>query len=347
MAQPGGYYMRVKIFMNTAGSNIERDILRNMHNGISQIHIPADRKEQRRLKAINKEKGLGFDVQYDYSERHTSCDCAVMYGSWKPERSNIHHIVRTSIVEKSKSFICIETPLLNRKVFEENEYRRVAVNGFLNRDAYFGPNVNYPNDRLKKLGIIFNGWNRNKGDKIVIAMQLNGDASLRHNDINEWCYNTVDKLLTLTDRPIEIRLHPALSDKGLGNHDELLRYFNYSKKNYSNVTFVKGKDVSWKDQIRNAYCVVAYTSGLAIDAVIQGVPVIACDEGNFAWNVGETRLTNIENLQLADDSIVQQWLQNLSYCQWTFAEMESGKVWSHLKPGIEESIREWKECNPS
>ena len=337
--------MRVKVYMNTAGSNIERDILRYMYDGITRIHIPNNQKEQRRLKTMNKEKGLGFAVQYDYGERHTNCDCAVMMGSWKPDRSNIHHIVRTSIVEKSKSFICIETPLLGRKVFEPNQYQRVGVNGFLNRDAYFGVDMNYPADRLRKLGITFNGWKLNKGNKIVIAMQLNGDASLRNNNINEWCYNTVDKLLTLTDRPIEIRLHPALSAKGLVNHDELLRYFNYSQKDYSKIKFVKGTDISWEKQIDNAYCVVTYTSGLAIDAVVQGIPVIACDEGNFAWNVAETKIDNIENLRLADADIVQQWLQNLAYCQWTQDEMQTGQVWSHLKQGVEDSVKEWMTCN--
>ena len=337
--------MRVKVYMNTARENIERDILRYMYDGITRIHIPNNQKEQRRLKTMNKEKGLGFAVQYDYGERYTNCDCAVMMGSWKSSRSNIHHIVRTSIVEKSKSFICIETPLLGRKVLEPNQYQRVAVNGFLNRDAYFGADIDYPDDRLRKLGITFNGWKLNKGNKIVIAMQLNGDASLRNNDINQWCHNTVDKLLTLTDRPIEIRLHPALSEKGLVNHDELLRYFSYSQNDYSKIKFVKGADISWEKQIADAYCVVSYSSGLAIDAVVQGIPVIACDEGNFAWNIAETKIDNIENLRLADADIVQQWLQNLAYCQWTQDEMQTGQVWSHLKQGVEDSVKEWMACN--
>jgi hypothetical protein len=345
MALRGGFYMQVKVFMNTAGTNTERDILRHMHDGITQVHVSKDYQEKRKLKAINKEKGLGYGVQYDYGERYSKCDCAIMMGSWKPDRSNIHHIVRTSIVEKSKSFICIETPLLGRRVLEPNKYQRVGVNGFLNRDAYFGPDIDYPNDRLQKLGIAFGGWKRNTGNKIVIAMQLSGDASLRHNDINEWCYNTVDRLLKLTDRPIEVRLHPAISEKGLGNHDELLRYFSYSANDYSRVKFVKGRDVPWEKQIKDAYCVVTYTSGLAIDAVVQGIPVIACDEGNFAWNVAETKLNNIERLKLADDDVVQQWLQNLAYCQWTADEMQSGQVWNHLKPGVEESIEEWSSCN--
>lgn len=333
--------MKVKVFMNSAGTNYERDVLRNMHDGITEFLVPKDRKELKEWKKINKELGRGVGVDYDYGEKYSGCDVAVMLGSWKPERSNIHHIVRTSIVEKSKSFICIETPLLGRKVNKPNTHHRVGINGFLNRDAIFGDEKDYPIDRLRDLGINYNGWKRNNGSKIVIALQLAGDASLRHNDINDWCWDTVQTLRTHTDRPIEIRTHPAMSEKAWGNHENLFRRFLF--ESVSNISFVNGRDVPWEKQIKDAYCVVAYTSGLSIDAVIHGIPVIACDEGNFAWNVGERKLQNIESLQLEREENVQQWLQNLAYCQWTPQEMESGQCWSHLSSSIEKVLKEAEE----
>lgn len=330
--------MKVKIFMNSAGTNREREVLRMMYNGIKEILIPKDNKVLKEWKRINKEIGRGAGVEYDYGERYSGCDVAVMLGSWKPERSNIHHIVRASIVEKSKSFICIETPLLGRKVHKDNEYFRVGINGFLNRDAIFGEQIDRSADRLNKIGIKYNGWKRDCGDKIVVALQLAGDASLRHNDINEWCWDTVNTLRLYTNRPIEIRTHPAMSEKGWGNHEELFRRFLF--ESVPNVSFVNGKDVSWETQIKNAYCVVAYSSGLSIDAVISGIPVIACDEGNFAWNVAERKLANIESLNLEKEENVQQWLQNLAYCQWTPGEMETGECWSHLSSSIEHVLKD-------
>jgi hypothetical protein len=167
-------------------------------------------------------------------------------------------------------------------------------------------------------------------------LQLAGDASLRHNNINEWCKDTVNKLRQHTERPIEIRTHPGISLKGWDNHEDLFRDFCFN--NYKNVSFVNGRETSWERQILDAYCVVTYTSGLAIDAVVNGIPVIACDEGNFAWSVAERKLENIENLNLASDSVVHQWLRNLSYCQWTPEEMESGECWNHLYSCVEESL---------
>lgn len=330
--------MKVKIFMNTAGHNHEREILRMMYDGIRDRVVPKDKKAIREWKRINKEQGRGAGVEYSYDEKMSSCDLAVMFGSWKPERSNIHHIVRTSIVQSDTPFICIETPLLGREVFKPNKHQRVGINGFLNRDAIFGEEQNYPGDRLQELGIEYKGWRKNKGSKIVIALQLAGDASLRHNDINQWCRDTVDTLRQYTDRPIEIRTHPGISAKGWGNHEELFRDFLF--KGYKNISFVNGRETPWEQQILDAYCIVAYTSGLSIDAVVNGIPVIACDEGNFAWNVGETKLKNIENLSLAKPEDVHQWLRNLAYCQWTPEEMESGRCWDHLKSSIDKVMND-------
>jgi hypothetical protein len=333
--------MHVKIFLNTAGNNHEREVLRSMHDGITQVLIPEEKNAFKEAKRISKELGRRLAVHYDYGEKVSSCDVAVMYGSWKPERSNVHHKIRSSISESNTTFLCIETPLLGRIVNKENEYYRVGVDGFLNRAAFWGVDKQYPDDRFRKLGLLYNGWTKNRGNKIVIALQLAGDASLRHNDINDWCWDTVNTLRNYTDRPIEIRTHPAMSEKGWGNHEELFRKILFSQ--IPNIKFINGHDIPWENQIFDAYCVVTYSSGLAIDAVLNGIPVIACDEGNFAWNVAERKLKNIESLRMASEDQVQKWLHNLAYCQWNVDEMESGECWSHLLPIVEKLVAEKKD----
>jgi len=330
--------MKVNVFMNSAGKNYEREVLRMMHDGIKDKVVPKNKEQFKAWKKINKEQGKGAGVYYSYEEKYSTCDLAVMLGSWKPERSNIHHIVRSSIYQNAKTFLCIETPLLGRRVFQPNFYQRVGINGFLNRSAYFGEDRNYPADRFKNLGLQYNGWQKKQGNKIIVAMQLAGDASLRHNDINEWCIDTVATLRNFTDRPIEIRTHPGVSTKGWSSYQELFEHFAFS--NIKNLTFVNGKELPWEDHLTNAYCVVSYTSGLSIDAVLNGIPVIACDEGNFAWNVCERNLKNIEKLNLSNEDEVQQWLYNLAYCQWTPEEMESGECWEHLYSTIKKLLND-------
>jgi hypothetical protein len=79
---------------------------------------------------------------------------------------------------------------------------------------------------------------------------------------------------------------------------------------------------------------VAYTSGSSIDSVLNGVPAIAVDPGNFAWDISTNYLNEIENIKLASDDDVNQWLNNLSYSQWSPLEMYNGTAWRHLVPLI-------------
>ena len=334
--------MLVKVFMLTAGHNYEQTLLRSMKEGIEKQLIPDSEIEIHKLKQINKIVNLGLGVNYDYNEKYTKCDVAVMLGSWKPLRGSMHHQVRTDIKNNAKCFICIETPILNRTLeFEKCNYFRVGVNGFLNKDAYFGPNIKRPDDRLLKLGNLkFSGWHNQLGNKIVIAMQLTGDASLRGTDINEWCFDTINTLKMYTNRPIEIRMHPAASSKGMEAYNPVLQKIVYSKNDYSNVTFVDGKTISLRNQLSDAYCLVSYSSGTAIDALCMGIPNITCDEASFAWNVSETKLENIENLLLLKKSAINQHLSNLAYCQWTQDEMSSGLVWNHLVSGIKNYLQD-------
>lgn len=331
--------MHIKVYMNTAGHNHERDILRDMYDGIFKTEIPSDKEKKELMKSIAKDLGRRRKVEYEYADKYNKCDVAVFLGSWKPDRSRTWHETRTSVAREAPIFVCIETPLLGRKMFERSQHHRVGINGFLNRDAYWGEDKDYPSDRFDKLGITYNGWKSKEklGDKIIVALQLAGDASLRNNDINQWCIDTVDEIREYTDRPIEIRTHPGVSEKGMGNHEDLFKHFAFG--NYQNVNFVNGREISWEEHLKQAKVVVAYTSGLSIDAVLEGYPVIACDEGNFAWNVCERKIKNIEDPYTAPESEVRQWLYNLAYCQWTPEEMETGECWNHLRPTIDNILK--------
>jgi hypothetical protein len=92
--------------------------------------------------------------------------------------------------------------------------------------------------------------------------------------------------------------------------------------------------VPWIEDLKDAYCTVTYTSGLAIDSVLSGVPTIACDAGNFAWGISSRLIRDINNVKMASDDQVQQWLRNLVACQWSKEEMQNGIAWQHLLPVV-------------
>ena len=340
--------MRVEIFMQSTFRERERDVLRCMYNGIKNDLWPDELCNEDRdlMRRMNRKNGQGVGVNLNYDDVGKSkYDLGVFFGSWKPDRKNPHHEVRSAIANKDKPFICIETQLLGRVMFQESEYHRVGINGFMNEAAVFGLEKEYPDDRFKKLNLEYNGWKQNRGDKVVVALQLPGDASLRGMDINDWAIWTLERVRKESDRPIEVRLHPGVSQKGIDTHLQLMQWQAFN--NLPDVKFAQGRELPWEEHILDAHCVIAFTSGLSIDAVRNGIPVIACDPGNFAWPISSKNAHQVEHPFMASEENVQSWLNTLAYCQWSKSEMESGEAWAHLKPAVEKIIKEQKQENES
>jgi hypothetical protein len=67
------------------------------------------------------------------------------------------------------------------------------------------------------------------------------------------------------------------------------------------------------------HCVVNYNSGPAVQAAINGIPVI-CNQTSLAGELSN-KLENIENPQLPDRN---QWFEKLCHTEWTAQEIASG-----------------------
>jgi hypothetical protein len=251
-------------------------------------------------------------------------DINIIFGSWK-NRTSSHHVVKNEVLRSAKPFICIETPLLGRRQVSEHmrdEYFRVGINGFLFDTGTFNSGC-HSNDRWKKiqkdLNVNIQPW-RESGNKIIIPLQLPGDASLRGENITKWCYESAATVRQYTDKPIEVRT------------PQLVREFEqkYISKlsAIENLSFQDGKRVGLIESFKNAHATVTYTSGYAVDSVVNGIPTIACNPGNFTYNISSNLLKDINDPKMAARG---DWLANLSYSQWHRSEIESGETWAHLK----------------
>lgn len=323
--------------MASANNMQERELLRDFAAGVEQWTNQSVSNEYlfkniTRIGRWTSMQDKSNQVTYEYTESYKECDVAVFFGSWKPREKGTH-LTRTSVAQNAKKFICIETPLLNRVTNKENAHWRVGVNGFLNQDAYWPELDNETADqRLASLGIKWEGWKNNRKGHILVALQLPGDASLRSANINDWAYRTIVEIRKHTDKTIVIRNHPLSSDRAFADHEELARKLLVA--NIQNIRLSDGAVVPWPEDLNQAYCTVTYTSGLAIDSVLAGIPTIACDAGNFAWGISSRTPNEINNLILASDDEVTQWLRNLAGCQWSNEEMRNGTAWKYLLPVI-------------
>lgn len=323
--------MRVKVFLKSARTNAETEILKRFGVGI-QHEFSKENGKLNSVLSFDKFTGRGNfnSVEYDYSEKYSDCDVAIIFGSWKDRGA--HHLVRTSVAEQATCFVCLESQLLDRKTHDNFQYYRIGVNGFLNGSAFWNAE-NCPPDRYNNLDLgDWEGWRENYEGHILIALQLPGDASMRGNSIVDWCLDTIRTIRNQTDRPIVIRTHPIANDKKSDTYYELIKAIAFNE--FSNVTLSNGKTSAIERDFAGAYCTVTYSSGLAIDSIRHGIPVIACDPGNFAWNISSKFPDEVLSPQKADYDVVQQWFYNLAYCQWTVEEMQNGKVWRHLVPAI-------------
>jgi len=299
---------RVGIFLDSANDDRFRKLLFNMHWGITECN---------------------GDAFVTYGSDMTGTDVAVIFGSWKDRPANWHKCKNT-IVSSGKPFVVIETPLIGRgpvtDILQDSWYR-IGVNGFLaDTGRFFRQNKNYSADRWNKikhqLGVELKPWrDPQEGNYIVVALQLPGDASLRGIDISKWAAETVQTLRSYTSRPIIVRT-PQLDRE-------------FDKENILNITriegvsLVRGTRENLFTMIDNAYATVTYSSGFGIDSVIRGIPTIAMDPGNFAYSLGNNKLSQINNLVRSSDR--EQWLYNLSWAQWSHEEIRSGEAWYHIK----------------
>lgn len=324
--------------MGSASSLDEREILKAYGAGIEQwaLQQGGDDLARQRLSLLGRWNTSRLDqhvVDYDYADTYQDCDVAVIFGSWKPREKN-HHVVRNSVAVNAKTFVCIETPLLNRKTKESNQYWRTGINGFLARSAEWPTADSHVcQQRLDSLGISWSGWRNNTNGHVLIALQLPGDASLRGIDINEWAYRSIKTVRENTDRLIIVRSHPLASQRAFGDHAQLAN--RILLENIGNITFSDGADRSWNQDLTGAYCTVTYSSGLAVDSVLAGIPTVACDPGNFAWGFSTTKLKKINQLEMPDSAVIQDWLRNLAICQFSVEEMSNGLAWQHTLPVIQ------------
>lgn len=312
--------MIIKIFLNSIGHYYQHEMLTKFAEGIAKRN-PED------------------TVIMDLGDEYSHCDVAIIFGSWK-ERDKGHHIVRSSVANRAKCFVVIETPLVGRKVNEENKYWRVGVDGFLNNQGHFilkSMKSKCTGNRFTKLGLDnFEGWKNDPNGHILLMLQLPGDASLRRTNIYNWAEEVIYQIRSRSNKRIIVRPHPLANVK---DGDEFYSFFyKLIKSGHQKIEFSEPKAVPLSQDLNGAYCSISFSSGSSIDSIMSGIPTIACDPGNFAWDISSRYIDQLDELVKVQNKTVEQWLWDLSWYQWTSQEMRTGECWEHIRPICEANL---------
>ncbi len=162
-------------------------------------------------------------------------------------------------------------------------------------------------DRIKQLdkkGIksIFDNWNQGEGDHILVCPSSE-TVTYKHNGMTQgdWTDNIVAQIKKYTNRETRIRNKPR-------PHNEWW-----------------GKPI--QDDLDGAHCLVTNMSLAAVDAVLEGVPVI-CDTRNVAWPVSTRYMEFINDPLKPTVDNVNEWLKLLANNQFTLKEIEDGTAFN-------------------
>lgn len=242
-------------------------------------------------------------------------DIAVIFGTFK---KNVPiSIPRGRVEEKQRirglQTINLETGYINRGAGPDNYYA-AGWNGINGRADF--RNRGMPADRAARWSMA--DWR--EGETVMLCGQVPWDASVDFSNHLKWLIEAAAILQALTRREIVFRPHPL-----------------------AKIPNLLGCTYSWgvpiEDELTRAHCVVTFNSNSGVDAILAGVPVFAFDIGSMVYSLASKNWATLEAPRKPDRT---QWLNDISYAQWTPQEMANGQTWRHLSSSnfLSESMRE-------
>ena len=186
----------------------------------------------------------------------------------------------------------------------------VSFGGALNGRAEFRGVSDDPARFEKHFEHLMQPW-RAVDDTALLIGQVPGDAALAPvgGMLDGW-YRSVAESLSLMGHVVLFRPHPRAIERGL------------------HIPKIPHATRSWGDletDLRQCGRCVTFNSNTAVEAVLAGVPTVACDPGSMAWDV--TSHDPIGDPVRPDRS---RWAARLAWKQWTLEEMQSGECWARV-----------------
>jgi hypothetical protein len=175
--------------------------------------------------------------------------------------------------------------------------------------AYFQNRV-HDGQRAERLGIKASPWRRYGKYILLAGMSAKAAWAERLEPVESYERKTIAELRALTDREIIYRPKPSWREA----------------KPIQGARFSPGSE-SLEMVLHDCHAVVTHHSNVAVDALVFGIPAFALQ--GVAAPLGGYDLRMIEEPNRPPHR--DQWINDISYCQWTVEEMATGAAWQHFK----------------
>jgi hypothetical protein len=229
-------------------------------------------------------------------------DVAVIWSILWNGRMNANKMVYDECQRNNKPVLILEVGTLKR-----GKTWKVSIN-HINRLGTFGNDSDLDENRPQKLGISLKEPKTIRRREILIACQH--ERSLQWEGMppmSHWVSSMVSQIKSHTYRHIVERPHPR-STLPLTTSDFTVSVPKRVTDSYDDF------DIDY-----DYHCVVNHNSGPAVQAAIEGVPVI-CDSSSLA-GILSGKFEEIENIILPDRT---EWFLKLAHTEWLEEEIAQG-----------------------
>jgi len=251
-------------------------------------------------------QSLGHSIVDDHE------DVAVIWSVLWSGRMSRNRQVYQQCRNIKKSVIIIEVGNLRR-----NHTWRISLN-HINNLGEFANDRDLDSTRPKKLGVDLRDRGSDQRPDILIACQHSHSLQWEGMPpMKTWVENTVKQIRAKSQRKIIVRPHPR-SLFGLDIPGVTLERPRLISGSYDDF-----------DIFYNYHCVINHNSGPAVQAAIQGVPVL-CDSTSLASDLSIT-WDQIETPMMPDR---QEWFLRLCHTEWTVEEISQGMPLARLMSKI-------------
>ena len=239
----------------------------------------------------------------------------------------------------NKPTYVIESPIfrvLNETAKYDRWHRLTLGSYYFNEGVY---PTNMPSDRYdnisKKYDIILKDWSHPQSN-ILLLLQKITDSSLNNlyskykmfspiQAYCQWIGDTITEIKKYTDRKIVVRPHPNTTTTQLVSIANIIKKFSNCKLSQNivyNSAVTLAPSIDLDADIKNSFAVITFNSLSAVYSVINGIPTYVLDPSSVAWEVSRHSLSSLEDPW--QDIPREQWLYNMSYCQWQGNEIITG-----------------------
>jgi hypothetical protein len=247
---------------------------------------------------INTKK---VDIHYIYKEIK-KFDMCVTWGV----RSNVF---RTCNMIK-KPCLVMERGYMGDRFY----WTSCGFNGLNGEADFLNKEKNQDNSRWEKCFkdiVEVKDW-KNSGSYALLNGQVLTDASLKGINVYK-IYTEIIEELNKKNIPVIYRKHPKERK-------------NREFKPYKKVYFDIDKNKNLEDSLKDSKFSIAINSNAGVVSILCGVPTISINKKSMVYDYSPHSLS--EPLYFFDR---KEWLNKLSFAQWSPEEIENGIMWDHLR----------------